>query len=151
MSTILPTLAGANVIYGMGMLEMGISISYDQMIFDTEIIRMAKRAVKGMEVNEETLAMDVIKKIGPAGTYLAEKHTRDFMRTESSQAQLFDRTMFETWEKNGSTDVRERAKEEARYRLKNHKVPPLDPQVASKLKSIIADTEEEFKEMRQPR
>lgn len=148
MTTILPALAGASTIYGMGMLEMGISIGYDQMVYDTEIIRMAKRALRGMDVNEDTLAEEVIKKIGPAGTYLAEKHTRDFMRSEGSQATLFDRTMYETWTKHGSKDVREKAKEEARRRLSEHVVPPLEPQVSSELKSIIAEIEEEIKEKR---
>jgi len=145
MTTILPALAGASTIYGMGMLEMGISIGFDQMIFDTEIIRMAKRAVKGIGVSKEALAEEVIRKVGPAGTYLAEKHTRDYVRSESSQAVLFDRYMYETWERNGSKDIREIVKEEARNRLKNHKVPELDPDVASKLKSMIADIEEESK------
>ena len=125
---------------------MGISISYEQMIIDAKIIRMTKRTMQGITVSEETLAEEVIKAVGPAGTYLTQMHTREFMRAENFQARLFDRTMYERWVKNGSKDVRMRAKEEARDRLKNHVVPPLDPKVASELKSIISDIEDEAKE-----
>lgn len=145
MTSILPALAGASIIYGMGMLEMGISMSYEQLIIDAEIVRMAKRVARGIDVNRSTLAEDVITKVGPAGTFLSQKHTRDYMRMELSQAALFDRNMYETWERNGARDIREVAREQAKERLKNHKVIPLDPAVEKQLRIIIKEAEEERK------
>ena len=61
---LLPALAGANLIYGLGMIEMGMTIYYGQMVMDNEFARMIKYLVQGIPVNDETLAVDVIKEIG---------------------------------------------------------------------------------------
>ncbi|NIO04388.1 MAG: Trimethylamine methyltransferase MttB, partial [Proteobacteria bacterium] len=60
-----PALAGANLIYGLGMLEMGMTLSFAQLVMDNEFARMIKHVVKGIPVNDETLAVDVIREIGP--------------------------------------------------------------------------------------
>ena len=74
MTAILPALTGSNVIYGMGMLEMGMTMSYEQLLIDQEIVKMIRRVLQGIAVNKETIALDVIKKVGPAGNY-SERHT----------------------------------------------------------------------------
>ena len=61
---LLPALAGANLIYGLGMIEMGMTIDYGQMVMDNEFARMIKYVVQGIPVNDETLAVDVIHEIG---------------------------------------------------------------------------------------
>ena len=60
----LPALAGANLIYGLGMIEMGMTIDYGQLVMDNEFARMIKHVVQGIAVNDETLAADVIHEIG---------------------------------------------------------------------------------------
>ena len=70
--TALPAaLAGANLIYGLGMIEMGMTIDYGQMVMDNEFARMIKYVVQGIPVNDETLALDVVEELGPTGRYLA--------------------------------------------------------------------------------
>ena len=71
----LPALTGSNVIYGMGMMEMGMTMSYEQLLTDAEIVRMTRRILQGIPVNPDTMALDVIKAVGPANNYLAQKHT----------------------------------------------------------------------------
>jgi trimethylamine--corrinoid protein Co-methyltransferase len=146
MTAMLPALSGSNVVYGMGMLEMGMTMSYEQLLIDAEIVKMIRRIMQGIAVNDETLAMDVIKAVGPAGTYLAQKHTMRHMRKESSQTKLIDRRMFEAWEKQGGKSMFDRANEEARKILDNHKPVPLDAKVAKEIRKIIEDAEGELAE-----
>ncbi len=71
----LPALAGANLIYGMGMLEMGQVLSFSQMVMDNEFAAMIKRSIRGIDVSDELMAVDLIKKVGIAGNFLGQKHT----------------------------------------------------------------------------
>jgi trimethylamine--corrinoid protein Co-methyltransferase len=139
MSALLPALAGSSVIYGMGMIELGMTISYDQMVIDAEIVKMVRRIMDGIAVNDDTLAEEVIKAVGPAGTYLGEKHTRKFMRKESSVTRLFDRQMYDGWVNDGSKDVQERAHEEALRILREHQPMPLAPEAAKAIHSIVLE------------
>lgn len=93
MTALLPALAGVNLIYGMGMLELGVTFSYAQLLIDNEIAEMVKRVVRGVEVNDETLAVDLIKRVGGGSGkhYLLEKHTMAHVKQEQSRANLFDR------------------------------------------------------------
>ena len=143
---LLPCLAKANMIYGMGMLEMGMTMSYEQLLIDAEIARMIRRVMQGIAVNEETLAAEVIKAVGPAGTYLNQRHTMKHMRKESSTVKLIDRQMYEGWEKSGSKDMFTRANEEAKRILETHTVKPLPADVSKELKRVIADAEGELAE-----
>jgi trimethylamine--corrinoid protein Co-methyltransferase len=140
----LPALTGSNIIYGMGMLDMGMTMSYEQLLIDQEIVRMIRRVLQGISVNKETIALDVIKGVGASGNYLSEKHTRMNMRTESSQAKLIDRKMRSGWEKDGSKDMETRANEEAIKILETYKPLPLPTDVAKQIREIILEAEEEL-------
>ena len=142
----LTALSGSNMIYGMGMLEMGMTMSYEQLLIDAEIVRMIRRIMQGIAVNDETLAAEVIRAVGPAGTYLSQKHTMRHMRKESSQTKLIDRRMIEAWEKDGRKDMFTRANEEARRILESHKPTPLPEAAAREIRRIIEDAEGELAE-----
>jgi trimethylamine--corrinoid protein Co-methyltransferase len=144
MTAMLPALAGSNIIYGMGMLEMGMTMSYEQLLIDQEIVRMIRRVLQGISVNKETIALDVIKEVGASGNYLANAHTRKYMRQESSQARLIDRKMRSGWEKDGSRDMNERAREEAIKILETHKPIPLTEAASARIREIIEEAEEEL-------
>ena len=105
----LVALAGANFIHdAAGFVEFCMTASYDKLVVDNEIIGMVMRAVEGIEVNDKTLAMDEIKKVGPGGHFVASRHTRKFMRTEHYQPQLSDRETRDKWQNAGSLDTGER-------------------------------------------
>jgi len=105
-SVIQVALAGANFIHhAAGMLEDMSTIAYEQFVIDNEMLGMAMRAVRGIEVNDNTLALDVIDRVGPGGHYL----------------------MRDMWEEAGGTDAWTRAKEIARRILAEHEPQPLDP------------------------
>ena len=136
-------MAGANLIYGLGMIEMGMTIDYGQMVMDNEFARMIKYLVQGIPVNDETLAVDVIKEIGVGKDFLSHGSTYRHMRTQS-QPKLIDRRMREDWQAAGGTDIYQRALEEARYILENHKPDPLPDTVLSAIRSIVEEAEAEL-------
>ena len=136
-------MAGANLIYGLGMIEMGMTIDYGQMVMDNEFARMIKYLVQGIPVNDETLAVDVIKEIGVGKDFLSHASTYKHMRTQS-QPKLIDRRMREDWQAAGDTDIYQRALEEARYILENHKPDPLPDDVPAAIRSIVEEAEAEL-------
>jgi trimethylamine--corrinoid protein Co-methyltransferase len=110
-----------------GMLDSGNSISYEQFVIDNEIIGMIYRVLAGIQVNEETLAFDVIEKVGPGGNYVMEDHTVDHMMDEFFYPNLSVRCNFDVWEERGRPDMLSRAKslvqeilEESREGLLDH-------------------------------
>ena len=136
-------MAGANLIYGLGMIEMGMTIDYGQLVMDNEFARMIKHVVGGIAVNDEALAVDVIHEIGVGKNFLSHDNTFKHMRSQS-QPKLIDRRTREDWEAGGSTDIYQRALEEARYILENHKPDPLPKDVLDTIRSIVAESEAEL-------
>jgi trimethylamine--corrinoid protein Co-methyltransferase len=126
------------------MLEMGMTFSFAQLVMDNEFARMIKHVVRGIPVNDETLAVDVIREIGPFKDFLSHDSTLRHMRSVQSQPRLIDRTMREDWEKSGRKNITERAAEEARNILETHKPEPLPDDVLSTLRSIVEEAEEEL-------
>jgi trimethylamine--corrinoid protein Co-methyltransferase len=136
-------LAGANLIYGLGMIEMGMTIDFGQLVMDNEFARMIKHIVQGIPVNDETLAVDVIKEIGVGKDFLSHDSTYNHMRTQS-QPKLIDRRIREDWKASGSTDIYQRATEKARQILETHKPDPLPDDVLAKMRLIIEEAEAEI-------
>jgi len=136
-------LAGANLIYGLGMIEMGMTIDYGQLVMDNEFARMIKHIVQGITVNDKTLAVDVIHEIGVGKNFLSHDHTFKHMRSQS-QPKLIDRRTREDWEAAGRSDLYQRALEEARYILENHKPDPLPEDVLAAIRSIVEEAEAEL-------
>ena len=143
LTALLPAITGSNIIYGMGMLEMGMTMSYEQLLIDEEIARMIRRVLQGIAVNKETLAMDVIKAVGPAGNYLSHRHTLKHMRKELSTTMLIDRKMRSNWEQAGSRDIAQVANEKAIEILENHKPIPLPDDVKKRIREIVEEGEAE--------
>jgi trimethylamine--corrinoid protein Co-methyltransferase len=142
---LIPALAGANMIYGLGMLESGITFDYAQLVLDCEFARMIKHTVNGIPVNDETLAVDVIHEIGPFGDFLSHRHTFDGMRGQS-RPELIDRRGRGMWESDGATDSYARALAKVRTIIETHEPEPLPEDVLSRIRAIIQETEAELKE-----
>ena len=136
-------LAGANLIYGPGMLESGITFDFGQLVLDCEFARMIKHAVQGFEVDAENLATEVIRSVGPAGHFLSHPHTLGHMRSQS-RTELIDRRSMESWQAAGATDIYTRAAEKAREILTAHQPPPLPEKTAAEIRNLITETEGEL-------
>lgn len=114
-------LSGCNYIHdAFGLLEFCTTLSYEKMVIDNDSVGMALRAVKGVTVNKETLAVDIIEEVGPGGHFLDHEHTVKHVRDEFYFPQIADRQQRMVWEKGGSKDAFTRAHEEARRLLEEH-------------------------------
>lgn len=138
---LMPALARTSLIYGMGMIDMGMAVSYEQLLMDAEFVRMFKRAELGIQVNEDTIGLEVIAAVGPAGNYLNQRHTLKHMRKEISTAKLIDRKSYSLWEKEGSMDMVQRANKVARQIFAEHEPERLAPEILEKIDAIIAEAE----------
>jgi trimethylamine--corrinoid protein Co-methyltransferase len=139
----MPALAGANLIYGLGMIESGMTFDFGQLVMDDEFAGMIKQCVRGIRVDDEALAIDVIDDIGPFGDFLSHDHTMAHMR-EQSQPSVIDRRVREDWSANGSLTVQDRALAKARTILETHQPAPLPDGVAEELAGIIRGAEREL-------
>jgi trimethylamine--corrinoid protein Co-methyltransferase len=110
LTSLLCALAGANFIHdAAGLMEFALTMCYEKLVIDNEILGMVMRAVEGIRVDDETLAFDLIKQVGPGGNFVATSHTRRFMRDEHFQPLISDKNSREDWENNGGKETRERA------------------------------------------
>ena len=119
------------------------TIDYGQLVLDNEFAKMIKFLLNGIPVNDETLAIDVIREVGIGKDFLSHGHTYSHMRSQS-QPVLIDRNMREDWEASGSTDIHRRAMDKARHILETHKPDPLPDDVLAALRSIVEEAEEEL-------
>jgi len=110
LTSMLCALAGANYIHdAAGLMEFALTMCYEKLVIDNEILGMVMRAVEGIRVDDETLAFDLIKQVGPGGNFVTTKHTRRFMRREHYQPTLSDRNHREEWESRGAKNTWEKA------------------------------------------
>ena len=133
-------LAGANLIYGAGMIESGVTFDSAQFVMDNEIARMIKHTIAGITVNDETLAVDDIGAVGAFGDFLSLDATLRHMR-ELSQPTVLDRRVREDWEARGATDLYDRAREKAREIIREHRPEPLPADVAARIHAIVQETD----------
>ena len=141
-------MAGSNLIYGAGMLDSGLIFSYAQLVIDNDIFKMIRKVMQGMLVDDENLAVDIIKSVGPGGDFLMQEHTMKYMRTLPSAPKLIDRNNRENWLAAGGKRLAERAAEKAADILENHKPMALSDANKAALRSVVEESEEEMKAMK---
>jgi trimethylamine--corrinoid protein Co-methyltransferase len=136
-------LAGANLIYGTGMVDSGMALDYGKLLMDDEINLSVKHVVKGMQVNEETLSVDLIKEIGHTGNYLTHPSTYTHC-ADAMSPRLMNRENYDRWQSKGSTTLHARALEKARQVMETHTPAPLSDQAKKEIAEIIRETEKEL-------
>jgi trimethylamine--corrinoid protein Co-methyltransferase len=141
LSTFMASIVMSDMLLGVGFLHGSRIWSYEQMLMDCEIFEIVRRVISGIEVNDETLALDTIKAVGPGGNFLTQKHTRAHMR-EIWVPDFMDRRPYNVWEekKDGARDW---AREKARKILENHQPDVLDAKVRKEFDRIISAMENE--------
>ncbi|MFC2004779.1 trimethylamine methyltransferase family protein [Chloroflexota bacterium] len=121
MTNLLCALAGSNFIHdAAGLMEFAMTVSLEKFVIDNEIMGMIMRAVEGIRVDDDTLAFDLIKQVGPGGNFVTARHTRQFMRSEHYQPLLSDRQSWEDWESQGKQSTWEKASVTVKQILNNH-------------------------------
>jgi trimethylamine--corrinoid protein Co-methyltransferase len=143
----LPALAGADELSGIGEMEAGVMGSYAQIVCDNEIAASVRRVKKGFEINDDSLAVDIISSaMRTSHNYLGQKHTLRYLRGgEVLLTNLAERGSWENWEANGQAGMAEHAQFEATHILKNHQVPPLSPDQDLELDEILHEADIKLK------
>jgi len=144
MSAILPILSGADRIDGAGGLGCSMTASLEELVIDDELCKSMLTSLHGVEISDETLAIDLIHKVGPGGHYLAQKHTMEHFMREQFIPELTDRGGYDEWKKGGEKSLVDRARDKVRKILKEHSVPPLDIDIQKELYTIIRRAEKEL-------
>ena len=139
MSTFMASVVMSDMLLGVGLLHGSRIWSYAQMLMDIEIYDLVRQMMKGVVVEEDTLAMNVIQDVGPGGNYLTQKHTKQNMRN-IWLPKYMDRRSYNVWEEKGD-DARDWATVEAQHILETHRSEPLDPQLSAELFLIINSVE----------
>jgi trimethylamine--corrinoid protein Co-methyltransferase len=135
---LMAALGGMNFIYdACGSLEGSLTISYGKLVIDNEIAGMVSRVLGGIEVTEDTLAVDEICKIGPNASYLGSSFTLKHFRKEHFLPTLLDRRSLDAWLKTGARDIACSANEKASRILKEHEPVPMERQVIAELEKYI--------------
>lgn len=129
-------LSGINLIWGVGQLESQLTMSLEQAVIDDEIIGQLRRLQKGFKVNDETIAMDIIKDVGLKGDFLSHEHTLQNFKKEITYPKLLFRNKRDFWENSGKKNIQERAEEKVKEILFAKKQEYLTDSQKEKLKSI---------------
>lgn len=133
---LLAAMAGCNYIHhAFGMVKNMNSASLEQAVIDNEIVGVAMRALRGIDVTEPALAVEAIDRVGPGGHYLMDDHTLRFMRTELYDPPLGDRQNRSTWEQSGKQDTRTRAVAQVEKLLQEHRPPGLPSDVDAEIRA----------------
>jgi trimethylamine---corrinoid protein Co-methyltransferase len=126
----------------MGMLDMGMTLSFQQLLVDHEIARMILRTVSGLKVDSEHLALDVISKVGIGGHFMTEDNTLKFFKEETVEPFLFTRENYDSWINRRSPEVKAIATEEVKKILRDHEVALLPDGVEKEFTKIIKSIEQ---------
>ncbi|MHA1507526.1 MAG: trimethylamine methyltransferase family protein [Promethearchaeota archaeon] len=137
--------AGINYITCAGTYESSLAEALELLVIDDELAGLVKRAMEGINVNEDTIAIDVIKKVATSeqkGTnFLGESHTRKYMHKELYIPKLIDRGRRSTWKKKGSKDIIERARVKVDKVLADFQPYELSKDVDTQLLALIKEIE----------
>jgi trimethylamine--corrinoid protein Co-methyltransferase len=142
-NALLPALAGADELSGVGEIEAGVMGSYAQMVCDGEIVAAIRRLRQGLSVKGETLAVEVVESVMDSSrSFLSHRHTSTMLRAgEMFIPQLADRLSWDAWERGGREGMAERAQVEAERLLAEHLVPPLTDDQDRELSHILIEAQ----------
>jgi len=135
--TLLMMQAGSNLNHNAGYLDFGLTGSLESIVITDEMIALNRRLLGGIEVNQETLALEVIASVGPGGHYLDQRHTRRHLRTSQWRPTILNRQGREVWAAQGGLDLRERAQHKALDLLGRPESQPLAPALAASIEALV--------------
>jgi trimethylamine--corrinoid protein Co-methyltransferase len=131
-------LAGANVIWGSGGIDSGLGFDYAKLLMDHECGNNIRFMLKGIKVDNEEMALELMEEVGPGGSYLTHKHTFKRTRTQA-QTDLFDRHPFASWEKKGALTMTERAYAKVAEIMAKYEPLPIEPRAQAEIDGLLAE------------
>jgi len=135
LSTMAGLLAGMDMMNMGGLIEALKTFDFAKAVIDDEIAQMLKRMKRGLEFSEENLAVDIIKKIGPGGSFIVEPHTMKRMKTAGLLTKLSNRDSRTQWEKKGAHDIHDHAMTRVREILAKPSATIFSPEVEARIRA----------------
>jgi len=134
-------LSGASLVHDLGFLDCAEIGSLSFLVMTDEIVALVKRLLRGVEVNAETIMMDLLEEVGPGGHFLAEKRSARLCRQEVWVPRLMDRDNSVIWEQHGGKGMEARAAERVRAILETHQPEPLAGETQARIEQMLAEAE----------
>jgi len=138
-SIMLAALSGANMIHDVGYTEGGNCSNPAMLVMADEIIGYTKRLLRGVRIDEEALALEAIKRVGPTGQFITDPHTYANFKKEIWFPALMDRYPYSKWAQEGKMTLGQKAMARARQLIETHQPEPLEPGTARRIERIIAE------------
>jgi trimethylamine---corrinoid protein Co-methyltransferase len=126
------------VLHAAGWLENGLASGYEKFVLDCEILGMLHTWSRGLEISDESLALESIAEVPPGGHHLGTAHTMRHFRTAFYRAELFDYNSSEVWAEAGSADAYARANKRVKHLLASYEQPALDAATDEALADFMA-------------
>jgi trimethylamine--corrinoid protein Co-methyltransferase len=133
----------ADLIHDVGYLESGQTGSLESVVIGNEIVGYVRRLQEGINLDEDHMAIDALKRVGPGGGFLTDKSTLDTFKS-LYQPELLDRKSYDSWKESGGKDLRERAREKARRLIDEHQPEPPGEEAIESMNEIIERSEAEL-------
>lgn len=143
-SALVPAFAGANLIFGAGGYAGGMYVDLASFVVEDDLFQMIQFMLNGFDINDDTMAKEVIKEVGPKGEFLTLPHTAQHMRSSQNWSHIFNRDSESVWAMEGSKNIEEVAVERTKALLANSNPAPLSDSVIEELDYIIKKAEEEL-------
>ncbi len=134
---LLSALSGSALIHDVGFLDCADIGSLEMLVMNDEIIAITRRIMRGVEISDDTLMLDLIDKVGPGGHFLAEKETAKRCRDEIWTPALMDRTSWEMWMAAGAETMTDRIRQRVRRIISTHQAPPLPAGVEQRITDVL--------------
>lgn len=135
LSIFMAAVSGANLIHDVGLMDHATILSPDFLVFNDEVIAMVKHYFRAVQIDAESLALDVIDRVGPGGHFLEQPHTLKHFK-EDWYPDLFDRSTLETWLEAGGQSLAQRVRQKTEEILKTHKPTPLPQDTVRELEKL---------------
>ncbi|HEX9115200.1 MAG TPA: trimethylamine methyltransferase family protein [Anaerolineae bacterium] len=145
-SVFMSALTSGDLCHDVGYTESAMTGSLFQLCAMDEAIGYARRITRGIEVNDDTLAVDVIKAVGPNNHYLRQPHTRKYYKSEYFYPKLLDRQDYENWSSSGSLTMKDRTVARVRDILATHKASPIKPETEKVIRKVLEEAEDRVKD-----
>jgi trimethylamine--corrinoid protein Co-methyltransferase len=144
--TFLSALSGANMISGAGMVDFLRGQSFEKLVIDAEIIGMAKRLLVGLEVRDQPIAVDLMRKSAHKANFLSQPHTHKWFRKELYiPSEVIDRGSLDAWHKKGERSAEQRAHDRVETLLRSYQPTAISPEIRNELRAITLRAAQQYK------
>lgn len=141
MEILISALSGASLVHDIGFLDCADIGSLGYLVLTDELIGMVARFMRGVQVDSKTILFDLIKKVGPGGSFIKQKESVSLSRSEVWIPSLFDRNTYNVWEQKGGLQTEEMVWSKLQHILETHQPAPLSSEIIEKIEKILKKAE----------